>query len=212
MQQKWSRRSHMLKIKTLYPPNSKKDCSQVIVSSCELLSTIVYACVCGKSLQSHLTLYDPMDCSQPDFSVHRILQARILEWVAIPSSKESSQHRDQTCASRLYCIGRWVFYYQHQLGSPLTTRTDFKCILIQLWSCLCFRNNASRHQPISKRDTILKANQQQSFSKAYASESQSVAATFRKHVSTGDSQPIPKQSCFQKLNTSFLKTYKISIS
>ena len=191
----------MLKIKTLYPPNSKKDCSQVLVSSCELLSTIVYACVCGKSLQSHLTLYDPMDCSQPDFSVHRILQVRILEWVAIPSSRESFQPRDQTCA------GRW-----HQLGSPLTTRTDFKCILIQLRSCLCFRNNASKRQPISNRDTILKANQQQSVSKAYASESQSVATTFRKHVSTGDSQPIPKQSCFQKLNTSFLKTYKISIS
>ena len=30
------------------------------------------------------TLYDPMDCSLPDSSVHGILQARILEWVAIP--------------------------------------------------------------------------------------------------------------------------------
>ena len=47
----------------------KKDCSQAVVPSCELLTTIVYVYVCGKSLQSHLTLYDPMDCSQPDFSV-----------------------------------------------------------------------------------------------------------------------------------------------
>ena len=35
-------------------------------------------------------LGDPMDCSLPSFSVHRILQARILEWVAIPFSRKSS--------------------------------------------------------------------------------------------------------------------------
>ena len=43
-----------------------------------------------------LTLRDPMDCSLPGFSVHAILQARILEWVAIPSSRGSSQPRNQT--------------------------------------------------------------------------------------------------------------------
>ena len=37
---------------------------------------------------------DPMDCSLPDFSVHEILQARILEWVAIPFSRGSSRLRD----------------------------------------------------------------------------------------------------------------------
>ena len=37
------------------------------------------ACVCAKSLQSCLTHCDPMDCSLPGFSVHGILQARILE-------------------------------------------------------------------------------------------------------------------------------------
>ena len=46
--------------------------------------------VCAKSLQSCLTLYDPMDCSPPGSSVHGILQARILEWVAIPFSRGSS--------------------------------------------------------------------------------------------------------------------------
>ena len=40
--------------------------------------------------QSCLTLYDPMDCSPPGSSVHRILQARILEWVAISFSRGSS--------------------------------------------------------------------------------------------------------------------------
>ena len=38
----------------------------------------------AKSLQSCLTLCDPMDCSPPGSSVHGILQARILEWVAMP--------------------------------------------------------------------------------------------------------------------------------
>ena len=37
---------------------------------------------------------NPMDCSQPESSVHGILQARILEWVAMPSSRESFQPRD----------------------------------------------------------------------------------------------------------------------
>ena len=46
--------------------------------------------------QSCLTLSDPMDCSPPGSSVHGILQSRILEWVAMPSSRESSQPRDQT--------------------------------------------------------------------------------------------------------------------
>ena len=36
--------------------------------------------------QSCLTLSDPMDCSLPGSSVHGILQARVLEWVAIPFS------------------------------------------------------------------------------------------------------------------------------
>ena len=45
-----------------------------------------HACVCAKSLQSCLTLCYPMDHSLPGSSVHGILQARILEWVAMPFS------------------------------------------------------------------------------------------------------------------------------
>ena len=44
----------------------------------------------AKSLQSCLTLWDPMDYSLPGSSVHGILQTRMLEWVAMPSSRESS--------------------------------------------------------------------------------------------------------------------------
>ena len=46
-------------------------------------------------------LCDPMDCCLPGSSVHGILQARILEWVAIPFSRGSSQPRDQ---SQVACI------------------------------------------------------------------------------------------------------------
>ena len=46
-----------------------------------------------------LSLCDSMDCSLPGSSVHGILQARILEWVAIPFSKVSSQPRDQSWVS-----------------------------------------------------------------------------------------------------------------
>ena len=53
----------------------------------------VKACVCAQSLQS--TLCDPMGCSPPGSSVHGLLQARTLEWAAIPFSRGSSQPRDQ---------------------------------------------------------------------------------------------------------------------
>ena len=49
-----------------------------------------------KVTQSCPTLFDPMD-----YTVHGILQARILEWVAIPFSRGSSQPRDQTQVSHI---------------------------------------------------------------------------------------------------------------
>ena len=48
----------------------------------------------AKSLQSCLTFCNPMDCSLPSSSVHCIFQARILEWVAMPSARGSSQSGD----------------------------------------------------------------------------------------------------------------------
>ena len=49
--------------------------------------------------QQQQTLCDPMGCSLPGSSIHGILQARILEWVAIPFSRASSQPRDGTQVS-----------------------------------------------------------------------------------------------------------------
>ena len=66
----------------------------------------IYA-VCAQSCS---TLCDPMDCR-----LHGILQARILEWVAISSSKGSSQPRDQAQVSHV--AGGFFYHLSHQ-GSP----------------------------------------------------------------------------------------------
>ena len=60
----------------------------------------------AKSLRSCLTLCDPMDHILPDSSVHVILQERILKWVAISSSRGSSQPRDWTSVSYVSSISR----------------------------------------------------------------------------------------------------------
>ena len=101
-------------------------------------------CCCCLVAQSCLTLCDPMDCSPPGFSVRGISQARILEWVAISFSRESSPPRD--------CIDRWIQpkYRTHVscIDSVfLTTETPQKttaCVadqiilkyyLSKVWSC-----------------------------------------------------------------------------
>ena len=74
-----------------------------------------------------LTLCDPMDCSPPDSSVHGISQAKILEWVTISCSRESSGPR-------------WFLYHSSHLGTdlpvsisspgaggPLAIRPNFVC-------------------------------------------------------------------------------------
>ena len=70
--------------------------------------------------QACLTLCGPKDCSPPGSSVHGILQARILEWVAMPSSRESSQPRDQT---RVSCMAGGFF-------NVSVTRGNLKVVLV----------------------------------------------------------------------------------
>ena len=69
--------------------------------------------------QSCPTLCDPKDCSPPGSSVHGIVQARILEWFAIPFSRGSSWPRDQT----------WVFY---NAGIFLTTEPSLVAIILAI--------------------------------------------------------------------------------
>ena len=58
--------------------------------------------------QSHLAICNPMGCSPPGSYVHRISQARTLEWVIISPSRGSSWPRI-SCSS---CIGMWILYYR----------------------------------------------------------------------------------------------------
>ena len=64
-----------------------------------------------------LTLCDPVDCNSPGSSVHGIFQARILQWVAMSSSRESSWPRDRT---RVFCIGRQILYHWATFEAPTT--------------------------------------------------------------------------------------------
>ena len=67
-------------------------------------------CVRAGSLQLCLTLCDPVDCSPLGSSVHGILQATVLVWVAVPSSRGSSQPRAWTCVSYISSTGRKVLH------------------------------------------------------------------------------------------------------
>ena len=62
----------------------------IIAKPFSFIHTCVHVCMHAQSLQSYPTLCDPMNCDPPVSSVHGILQARILEWVAMPSSRWSS--------------------------------------------------------------------------------------------------------------------------
>ena len=69
--------------------------------------------MCALSHFSRVWLPDPMDCSPPGSSTHGILQARILEWVAVPNFRKSSRPRDRT---RVSCIGKQILYHSRHLG------------------------------------------------------------------------------------------------
>ena len=90
----------------------------------ELVSPVylhTHSCMCKKEekesevTQSCLNLCDPMDCSLPGSSVRGIFQARILEWVAISSSRTSSPIQGSN-PSLLHC--RQTLYRLSQQGSP----------------------------------------------------------------------------------------------
>ena len=80
------------------------DCSMGTI----ILKRVWYATRLCMPTQSYLTLWDPTDCSPPGSSDQEVIQARILEWVAISSSRESSQSRDRT---HILCIGRRILYH-----------------------------------------------------------------------------------------------------
>ena len=72
---------------------------------------------------SHIWLCDRMDCSPPGSSVHGILQARILEWVAVSSSRGSSQPRAWSSISCVSCIRRQILFTTEPPEKPILYRT-----------------------------------------------------------------------------------------
>ena len=86
--------------------------------------------------QSCPTLCNPVDCSPPGSTVHWILQARILEWVAISFSRVSSWPRDQTHISCVSCIAVWFWLetLQVTLEWMIITKGHFSFMILKLFS------------------------------------------------------------------------------
>ena len=98
-----------------------------------------WMCVC---VQSCPNLCDPIDYSPPGCSVHGIVQARMLEWVAISSCWGSSWSRDQNCISCIFCIaGR--FFIAEPLRSPISFFLSSVQFVAQLCPTLCNPMNHS---------------------------------------------------------------------
>ena len=85
------------------------------------------------SLQPCPTLCDPKDHSSPGSSVRGILQARILEWVAMLSPGDLPYLGIEP-ASHVSCMGRWVLYHQRHLGNPRAQRMGQKVSIASLVS------------------------------------------------------------------------------
>ena len=84
----------------------------VFISVCML-------CLCAQSLQSCPTLCDSVDWSPPGSSVLGVLQARILEWFAMSSSRGSSGPRDWTWVSCVFCCAGRFFTTEPQRNPPI---------------------------------------------------------------------------------------------
>ena len=97
--------------------------SHGLCCSCSVAQLCLTLCMPGFPVLHYLpelgqTSCDPMDYSPPGSSVHGVFQARMLEWVAISSSRGSSRTRDRTWVS---CTGQWIHYHW-------TTREAQSCV------------------------------------------------------------------------------------
>ena len=108
----------MEKVVLIYIYISQYICIYVYMYICVCIYIYIYSIMCKIDSQCiHTctvaqlcpTLSNPMVCSPPGSSVHGIIPARILEWVAISSSRGSSPPRDQTSVSCSFCTGRQFF-------------------------------------------------------------------------------------------------------
>ena len=101
---------------------------RLLVCACSIapLCSIAHSCP---------TLCDPTDCSLPDSSVCRILQARKMEWVAISYFMGSFQPRDRTLVSCVSLLGRWILYPWCHLANSEPDRNN-KLSHTEIFSCM----------------------------------------------------------------------------
>ena len=109
-------------------PSDLTSVQKVMCYILECVFVCVCVCVCA---QSCLILCNPTDYTQPSSSVHGISQARTLEWVAISSSRGSSQPKDQTHISCSFCIGRQILYHW-AIWDPLRMWTMYRLVTFSL--------------------------------------------------------------------------------
>ena len=96
----------------------------------------IFICLCA---QSCLILCDSTDSSQPGSSIHGIIPARILEWIAISSYRETSRPWDHSCVP---WIDRWILYHTEPPGNPIFSSNFIYHILAQF----CYSSKyLSRH-------------------------------------------------------------------
>ena len=100
------------------------------------------------SARSCSTLSNPMDCSPRGSSVHKISQARILEWVATCFSRGSSWPRDRTHVSCVPCIAGRLFFLLSHWGSPYFSLTGDNIEIIS-----CRQNGGAKLEAQYKRAT-----------------------------------------------------------
>ena len=105
----------------------------------------VHGCLREKSFQSCQTLCDPIDCSPPGSSVHGILPARILEWVAMPFSRGFSQPGIEPTSLMSPALA----------GGFFTTSATWEALMAtQLYGVFCVSGTFATHSP-SWRTTVL---------------------------------------------------------
>ena len=95
--------------------------------------TSIHAAAAAKSLQSCPTLCDPMDCSPPGPSVHRILQARVLEWVAIAFSHPYMTTGKTIALTRWTFVGKVMSLFFNMLSRLVKTFLPRNMCLLISW-------------------------------------------------------------------------------
>ena len=116
--------SPLASAQTFHPVQEACLLSLILQQESKLCSATLKSCVC--TCATCPTLCDPIGCSPPGSSVHGVFQARIPQWVAISSSRGSSQSWDQIQISCVSCIGRKILYHCTTWGAPSTHVSSIK--------------------------------------------------------------------------------------